>query len=251
LKAAQIPSDRPSYGAVDLIVEKVRARTADLIKGAGKSNDAEAKKVGDYYDAFIDEEAIEKKDLTPIKSELDEIARLADKTALARLLGSQLRADVDPLNATNFYTDRLFGIWVSPDLNNPTHNVPYLLQGGLGLPDRDNYLSTEKNDVELQAKYREHIVTIFKLAQVADAEGKAARIYDLERMIATVHASRTDSADIQKANNPWPTKDFSNKAPGLDWTTFFRAAALLGQPTIVVWHPCGNRHLRARLEATA
>jgi putative endopeptidase len=237
LKAAEIPADRPSYGAGDIIAEEVRARTADLIKGAGKSNDPEAKKVGDYYDAFMDEETIEKKGLTPIKAELDEINKIADKTALARVLGSQLRADVDPLNATNFYTDRLFGIWVSPNLNNPTHNVPYLLQGGLGLPDRDNYLGTEKNDVELQAKYREHIVTILKLAQIADAETKAAHIYDLEKMIATVHASRTDSADIQKANNPWARKDFSGKAPGIDWLTFFNAAGLSAQPTIVVWHP--------------
>src|SRR5690349_13784093 len=55
-KAAQIPSDRPSYGAFDAIAEKVNARTADLIKGAGKSNDPEAKKIGDYYDAFMDED---------------------------------------------------------------------------------------------------------------------------------------------------------------------------------------------------
>lgn len=237
LKATEIPSDRPAYGAFDMIAEKVRTRTADLIKGAGKSNDPEAKKIGDYYDAFMNEDAIEKKGLTPIKAELDEIGRIADKTALARVLGAQLRADVDPLNNTNFYTDRLFGIWVSPDLNNPTHNVAYLLQGGLGLPDRDNYLSTERNDVELQAKYREHIVTILKLANIADAEARAARIYDLEKMIATVHATRTDSADIQKANNPWPTNDFANKAPGLDWTTFFKAAGLSAQPMIVVWHP--------------
>lgn len=236
-KAVEIPADRPSYGAFDVIAEKVRTRTADLIRGAGQSNDPEAKKIGDYYDAFMNEDAIEKKGLTSIKAELDEIARLADKTALAHLLGSQLRADVDPLNNTNFYTDRLFGIWVSPDLNNPTHNVPYLLQGGLGLPDRDNYLNKEKDDVDLQAKYREHIATVLKLAQIVDADAKAARIYELERMIATVHATRTDSADIQKANNPWPTKDFTNKAPGLDWTSFFKAARLSDQPTIVVWHP--------------
>jgi putative endopeptidase len=239
-RAVQIPADRPSYGAFDAIAEKVNARTADLIKGAGKSaGDAEAKKIGDYYDAFMDEGAIEKKGLAPIKAELDEINGIADKTALARVLGSQLRADVDPLNSTNFYTDRLFGIWVSPDFNNPTHNVPYLLQGGLGLPDRDNYLGTGKDDVELQTKYREHIVTILKLAQIADAEAKAARIYDLEKMMATAHATRTDSADVQKANNPWPVKDFATKAPGLDWTTYFKAAGLAGQPMIIVWQPSG------------
>jgi putative endopeptidase len=239
-KAVQIPGDRPSYGAFDAIAEKVNARTADLIKGAGKSaGDPEAKKIGDYYDAFMDEAAIESKGLNPIKAELEEINRINDKTELARVLGSQLRADVDPLNSTNFYTDRLFGIWVSPDFNNPTHNVPYMLQGGLGLPDRDNYLGTEKDDVELQAKYREHVVTILKLAQIADAEAKATRIYDLEKMMATAHATRTDSADVQKANNPWPTKDFATKAPGLDWATYFKAAGLSGQPMIIVWQPSG------------
>jgi len=239
-RAAQIPADRPSYGAFDVIAEKVNARTADLIKGAGKSaNDPEARKIGDYYDAFMDESAIEKKGLTPIKAELEEINGIADKTSLARVLGSQLRADVDPLNATSFYTDRLFGIWVSPDFNNPTHNVPYLLQGGLGLPDRDNYLGTAKDDVELQAKYREHIVTILKLAQIADAEARATRIYDLEKMMATAHATRTDSADVQKANNPWAMKDFSSKAPGLDWATYFKAAGLSGQPMFIVWQPGG------------
>ena len=55
-KAVQIPSDRPSYGAFDAIAEKVNARTANLIKDAGKSNEPEAKKIGDYYDAFMNEE---------------------------------------------------------------------------------------------------------------------------------------------------------------------------------------------------
>src|SRR5215510_6485710 len=240
LKVTEIPADRPSYGVFDAIAEKVNERTADLIKGAGKSaNDPEARKIGDYYDAFMDENAIESKGLAPHKPELEEINRIADKSELARVLGSQLRADVDPLNSTNFYTDRLFGIWVSPDFNNPTHNVPYLLQGGLGLPDRDNYISSEKNDVELQAKYREHITAILKLAEVPDADAKAARIYDLEKMIATAHTSRTDSADVHKADNPWPVKDFAVKAPGLDWASYFKAAGLSSQPLIIVWQPGG------------
>src|SRR5215831_18475950 len=90
-KAAQIPSDRPSYGAFDAIAEKVNARTAELIRGAGKASDPETRKIGDYYDAFMNEDAIEKKGLAPIKAELEEINNIADKTALARALGSQLR----------------------------------------------------------------------------------------------------------------------------------------------------------------
>ncbi|MGB7924278.1 MAG: M13 family metallopeptidase [Pyrinomonadaceae bacterium] len=240
MKSTPIPNDRSSYGVFDILAEEANRRTADLIKEAGKSaRDSEASKVGDYYEAYMDEKAIEAKGLSPLKAELQQISAINSKQSLAQALGGQMRADVDPLNSTNFYTDRIFGLWVSADFNNPTRNVPYLLQGGLGLPDRDNYLSTEANDVELQAKYRAHIAAVLKLAQVTDADAQAARIYDLERKIAAAHTSRTDSADVHKANNPWRLQEFSAKAPGLDWGSFFKAAGLSGQPMIMVWHPGG------------
>ncbi|MBD0371737.1 MAG: M13 family metallopeptidase [Pyrinomonadaceae bacterium] len=246
LKKTEIPSDRSSYGVFDMIAIEANKRTSDLIREASKaSNDPEARKVGDYYEAFMDEKTIERKGLMPVNAELRQIAAIANKASLARILGSQMRADVDPLNNTNFYTDRLFGLWVSLDFNNPRRNVPYLLQGGLGLPDRDNYLGTEKDDLELQTKYREHIATVLKLAKITDADAKAARIYDLERKIAEAHVSRTDSADVHKANNPWRLREFSTKAPGMNWTSYFRAAGLSAQPVIMVWHPAGVKGISA------
>jgi putative endopeptidase len=238
LKETKIPEDRASYGVFDALAEEANQQTADLIREAGKSAAGpEARMVGDYYDAFMDEKAIESKGLSPLKPELAEIEAIADRAALARLFGSQLRADVDPLNNTNFYTDRLFGIWVSPDFNKPDHNVAYILQGGLGLPDRDYYLDAQ--NAQLQAKYRAHVATVLKLAGIADADAKAARIYDLEHKIAEAHTSRTDSEDVHKANNPWRLQEFSTKAPGLDWPSFFKAAGLSAQPMIMVWHPGG------------
>jgi putative endopeptidase len=246
LKATKIPDDRSSYGVFDALAVEANEQTSELIKEAAKSPaGSEARKVGDYYDAVMNVQAIEEKGLSPLKADLDEINSIADKAALARVLGSQLRADVDPLNATNFYTDRLFGIWVSPDFNNPVRNVAYMLQGGLGLPDREYYLSTDAENVELQTKYRAHITTILKLANIADAEAKAARVYDFERKIAEAHTSRTDSEDVHKANNPWPLKEFSAKAPGLDWANFFKAAGLSNQPMIMVWHPAGVKGISA------
>jgi putative endopeptidase len=239
-KSTQIPPDRSSIGVFSILDAKANRRTADLIRDAAKSNPpagSEARKIADFYAAYMDEQAIESKGLAPVRPELDGIAAIRDKAALARLLGGQLRADVDALNNTNFYTDRLFGLWVSPDFNNPERNVGYLLQGGLSMPDRDNYLSTDAASVELQNKFRDHVAAVLKLAGVAEADAKAARIYDLEHRIAETHASRTDSADVLKANNPWPVREFSRRAPGLDWAGFFTAAQLSGQPMIMVWHP--------------
>src|SRR5439155_1279947 len=139
LKTTEIPADRTSFGAFDVIFDMVSKRTAGMITEAANSGNPEAKMVGDYYKAFIDEASIEKRGLEPLKAEMAEIDKIKDKASLSRVLGSQLRADVDPLNATNFETDNIFGVFISPDFNNPVKNVPYLLQGGLGMPDRDNY----------------------------------------------------------------------------------------------------------------
>jgi len=237
MKNTEIPPDRSAFGNFDVVFNVVNTRTAELIKDAGKSSDPEAKMVADYYAAYLDDQAIEKRGLEPLKAELAGIDAIKTKADLARVLGSQLRADVDPLNATNFYTDRLFGVFISADFSNPKKNVPYLLQGGLGMPDRENYLSTDERNTELQAKYRTHIATVLKLANVADAEAKAARIYDLEHKIAETHATREESGDVHKANNPWKLSEFATKAPGLDWANYFKAAGLSSQPMVIVWQP--------------
>ena len=237
LKATEIPADRTSFGAFDVIFDDVSKRTAELIKSAAASSNPEQKMVGDYYSAYLNEDAIEKRGLDPVKGELAEVASIKDKAGLSRVLGSQLRADVDPLNATNFQTDRLFGVFISADFNDPKKNVPYLLQGGLGLPDRDNYVNTDDHNKDLQAKYRAHVAAILKLANIADAEAKAQRIYDLENKIAQVHATREESGDVHKANNPWKLSEFPTKAPGIDWNDYFKAAGLASEPMIMVWHP--------------
>jgi putative endopeptidase len=237
LKATEIPADRTSFGAFDVIFDDVNKRTAGIITEAAKSRNPEERMVGDYYTAYLDEKTIESRGVGPIKTDLASIDAISNKAQLSTVLGSQLRADVDPLNATNFYTDRLFGAFISADFNNPTKNVPYLLQGGLGMPDRDNYLKTDDRNKELQDKYRAHIAAILKLANVADAEAKAARIYDLEHKIAEAHATREESGDVHKANNPWKMTEFATKAPGIDWANFFKAASLSDQPMVIVWHP--------------
>ncbi len=234
-KSTEIPADRSSLGIFQGIANEVNKRNAALITEAGKLNTPEGKMVGDFYTAFMDEATIESRGLEPINQELAVIASLKNKTLLSSFLGSQLRSDVDPLNATNFYTDRLFGLWVSADFSNPKINVPYLLQGGLGLPDRSNYLDDENKDI--QEKYRTHIANVLKLAKISDPEAKAARIYELEHKIAQKHGTREDSGNVSKANNPWKSAAFAKEAPGMDWKAYFKAAGLSSQPKVIVWHP--------------
>jgi putative endopeptidase len=240
LKTTEIPSDRSSYGIGPMLIELTDQRTAALIKEtAGRRAPAgsEARKIGDYYSSYMDEAAIEAKGSKPIAPTLDSIAAVADRQALARTLGGSLRADVDVLNNTNLYTGNLLGLWVAQDLDEPARYSPFLLQGGLGLPDREYYLDPSPRMTEIRTRYQAHIAAVLKLAQVADAGAKAARIFDLEHRIAETHWSRAESEDVIKGNNHWTRQDFETRAPGLDWPAFFAAAGLENQSVFVVWQP--------------
>ena len=238
LDHTEIPPDRSSYGSFTMIVEQAQKDTRAIIEGAAANPDAQgdARRIGDYYAAFMDEAAIEQRGLAPLQPELDAIAALKDRAALARALGASLRADVDLLNATDYYTDRLFGLWVSQDLRNPDRYAPYLVQGGLGLPDRDFYLEGGRF-VELRAKYQAYVAQLFALAGNADAEVKAARVLALETAIARAHASQQDTNDVQKGANAWTRAALAKQAPGLDWDVFLDAAGLAAQQDYIVWQP--------------
>lgn len=240
LAETEIPADRGSWGSFAALGEETNQRLHALLEATAKDRKhatAAGRLTADFYTAFMDESGIQARGLTPLEPELRRIAALADKTALARLLGASLRADVDPINSTNFRTENIFGLWVAQGFHDSQHYMPYLLQGGLGLPDRAYYVSDSARMEKLREKYRAHIIAVLKLAGLSDAEGRAARIYALERRIAAAHASREDSEDVLKADNPWRREEFATKAPGLDWSEFFRAAGLERAPIIIVWHP--------------
>jgi predicted metalloendopeptidase len=252
IKSTEIPADRSTWGTGEVLTEQTAQRTADLIVETAKTKappGSDARKIGDYYASFMDEAGIEAKGLVPLKPTLDTVAAIGDAAGLARVLGSTLRADVDVLNNTNFYTDNLFGLWVAQDLDDPSRYSPFLLQGGLGLPDRDYYLDASPRMAEIRALYEAHIAAVLKLAGIDDAPGKAARIVALEDRIARAHTSRVDSSDVRKGNNHWTRQDFLDRAPGLDWPAFFAAAGLDGQKDFVVWQPEAVTGLAAAVSA--
>ncbi|MGZ6014148.1 MAG: M13 family metallopeptidase [Phenylobacterium sp.] len=238
LATTEIPADRSSWGVGQELTELTTARTQALIQGAAKAKPGtEARKIGDYFSAYLDEKKINSLGLKPLQPTLARIAAIKDKKGLAAEFGRELRADVDALNSTNFYTDHLFGLWVEQDLNDTKRYAPYLLQGGLGMPDRDFYISDSPRMAKIRDAYKAHIAKVLTLAGKADAEAQAQKIFDLETAIAKAHAPRGDSEDVLKANNPWARADFAKKAPGLDWTAYFTAAGLQARPQFIVWHP--------------
>lgn len=239
LKHTQIPADQSRWGGFSILDEQVQNRTRGLIEDAARTapRNSEAAKVGDFYASFTDRRAIDAKSLAPLQPQLAAIAAISNKGELATAMGASLRADVDPLNNTNFHTENLFGIWVAPGFDDPGHYTPYLLQGGIGMPSRGFYLDTTDRMKADQAAYKSYIAQNLRLAGIPDAETTANAIFNLEVQIAKAQESIVQSQDVVKANNPWAKADFAKRAPGLDWDAFFRSAGLERVGRFIVWQP--------------
>lgn len=235
-----IPADRAGIGVFSALGDLSNKRTAALIQEASKSNVAagtDARKVADLYNSYMNEAAIEAAGVAPLRPHLDAIAAIHDKKQLARALGETLRADVDALNNTNFHTANIFGLWVAPGFNDSDHYAAYLMQGGLELPNREFYLSDSASMQKMRTAYQGYVSSLLKLAGFSDPDTRAQQVIALETAIAKTHLSLAENEDVHKANNPWKMADFPAKAPGLDWTDYFRGAGLSQQASFIVWQP--------------
>lgn len=244
IKRTEIPADRSEVAVggflYDRSTELTRKQTAGLIEEAVKANapaGSNTRKVADLYRSYMNEAEIEKRGLAPLRPHLERIAAIRDRRDLARALGESLRTDVDPLNWSFYHTPNLFGLWVAPSFNDPKHYAAYLLQGGLGMPDREYYVSDTDKMRDLRAKYQAHVSAVLKLAGFTEPESRAQHVVELEHAIAEKHIPFADEQNIQSANNNWKRADFAAKAPGLDWAEFFRGAGLSGQGNFIVWQP--------------
>ncbi|MDE2436865.1 MAG: M13 family metallopeptidase, partial [Sphingomonadales bacterium] len=237
-KTTEIPADRSSIGGFFIASEATDKQLGDLIGTISKSTaaaDTDEGRIRDFYNTYMDTARIDAAGMAPIKPDLDRIAAIADVKGLSQAIGANIRADVDPLNATNFQTENLFGVFVTQALAGG-EVVPYILQGGLGMPEREYYLSPDPKMVEIRTAYRAYIEELLGEAGIADAAARAQRIFDLETKIAQAHATRAESEDFQKSSSEWSKADFAARAPGIDWDALFGAAQLGNQQKFAAYH---------------
>ncbi len=234
----EIPADRSSVGIFLTVSRIADDRTAAIVADAAKGAAGDdQRRIADYHAGYMDAAGIEARGIAPLKPAFAAIAGVRDKSALSRLLGANTRVDVDPLNATDFQTGNLFGLFVTQAFDQPTRTVPYVLQGGLGMPDRDYYLSDTAAMKEVRDAYRAYVASLFRLAGFDQPDARAARVIDLETKIARAQVDLVTSQDAHKADNPWKAADFATKAPGIDWPAFWPAARLGRQQDFIVWQP--------------
>lgn len=216
LKSTTIPDDRPLEGTFTALRDGAELAVREIIEEAASKGAAATgieRKIGDLYNSFMDEAAIEAKGMDPIRARLDEVFATSSVHELIALAGRLFRADVSGL----------FYIYPAPDAGNPERVLLYTGQGGLGLPD-ESYYREEKFAPMVQA-YREYVGTMFGMAGLADPEGAAARVVALETALASHHWDNVTLRDPQKTYNLKSADQASELFPLLD--TWFEAADIV------------------------
>ncbi|WP_242416032.1 M13 family metallopeptidase [Sphingomonas panni] len=219
-----IPADKSNYGMFTALDDLSKTRTRELLDAAkGDPNS----KIGVAYATYLDQAAIEAKGLAPIQPWLTEIKGLTSKAGYAALAAKASQAGVGGP----------FGAYVGPDDKQPTVYALQTAQAGLGMPDRDYYLSTDAKLVEQRKAYEAHLAKMLTLAGEPNAAARAAAVVALETQIAKAHWTRIESRDANKTYNKMTVAELQRRAPGFDFATYFRGLGanttdvIVAQPT--------------------
>ena len=246
LKGAVIPAGRHRWAVRDEINDRTRRQLEALLDDARTAPSGSlARKVADFRSAYLDESAIERRGTAPLAPMLARIDSARDKLALTRLLGSSVYADVDPLNVGIYASSSVLGLSVEHSIHGEAIYDAFLLQGGLGLGDRDEYLRQDSVGARERQRYQAYVARLLTLAGFDRPERRAQSVLALETALAETHATSEATAVDRNADHQWSRTDFAVQAPGMDWNAFFEAAGLAKQDAIVAWQPSAIKGVAA------
>jgi predicted metalloendopeptidase len=238
LHSTPIPAGMERWGARNEIDQRTRQRIVQLLDDAATAPPgSNQRRIADFRAAWLDDATIEAHGIEPLRSALDTIDQLRDNVALTRYLGRETPADVDPLNWGIYRSSHILGLSVEPSIHGERSYVAFLLQGGLGLGDRENYLGTSARAEHLRIQYFNYITTKLRLAGFDHADLRAGAVLALEISIAGTQATHEATENDHNADHVWMPADFVRNAPGIDWPAFLAAAGLDTTAGIVAWQP--------------
>jgi predicted metalloendopeptidase len=221
----QLPADQVVWGrGFSEIGERNRAVNRAILEDAAKfpGDDPNRQKLGIFYGACMDEAAVEAAGVRPIEGWMKDVGKVKNS--------KELMATVGKLHAASIPS--LFGIGVEGDFKDPDTNIAQMFQGGLGLPDRDYYLSTtDPKKKEIRGKYTAFVAKMFTMygQKPEDAQAMADKILAFETKLAQNSKPRAELRDPDKTYHKLDKAGLQNLTPKLDWDGYFKA---MGHPEI-------------------
>jgi putative endopeptidase len=244
LKTTEIPADKSRIGSFITLRDRSEAQVRSVIEEVARSHEgADAQRIGDLYESFMDEAAVEKAGLGPLGAELKAIDAISSTKQLGAAFGRLNRLGVElPV-----------GMYVNLDARDATHYIPVLTQSGLLLPDRDYYLVAD--DAKFAQARTAEATYLQRLLQLSASDGETAvlaqSVIGLETELARGQWTRVQGRDPVKTYNKMATGALDSLAPGFDWPGYLGAIGVAGKASdVVVRQPSYLPAFTAQLSAT-
>jgi putative endopeptidase len=223
LRNTPIPGDKTSYGAFDMLYDRSQDNLKALIEesAANPAASEDAGRIGAFYGSFMDEAAVDRLGATPLEADLAEVRAADTREKMAALMGRTQAG----------FGSSIFGVQIFEDLKDPQKTSAYIVQGGLGLPDRDYYL--EASFAEQKAAYQVYVAKALELAGWPTPEQAAADIVAFETRIAEQHWTQVQNRQIDKIYNPTTLAELAIAAPGFDWAAWADGAGVDHVPVLI------------------
>ena len=234
LASEELPGDQTRWArSFSVIQERNREIVRNILEGAAATvqatpaeaaatataEDMEQQRIGKFYASCMDETAIEAQGSKPLAGLLAEIKTVEDAASLLRVTGLLHRHEVGAVFAGAAF----------PDFKDPAKNIAFFFQGGLGMPDRDYYVSDDATKKELLVAYEAYVAQMLQLLGDAapEAQAKARRIVAFETRLAESSRPRDEMRVMEKLYNKLDKDGLQELTPDLPWDAYFKA---IGHP---------------------
>ena len=228
-----IPADRTRWGSFDELRQRTDADALAILKEAAtnptyKSNTDQGKAIN-LYKSILDTVGRNKMGIAPLKPFLKKIDAVKNAKDLEALL-----IEMEPIGGIGF-----MGAGVGTDAKNSSRNVINVGPGGVGLPDRDYYVSEDADSKEKRAKYVLHVSKMLQYLgdKPAVAQANAEKILALEIAMSKPRLDRVERRDRRKSYNPMTLAELSKLTPSINWNNYFTKIGLTKVDTVIVSQP--------------
>jgi putative endopeptidase len=216
-----IPAAYSRWGRFELLEEQNLSVLHEILdalmkkKAFAKGNE---QKIADFYGSCMDEQKIEAEGIKPLEPELQRINQINDLPSLEDEIA-------------RFHTHRipaLFGFGAAQDFKQSTQIIAQAVQAGLGLPDRDYYLSDDQKSKQTRDEYVKHVARTFEL--MGDSPDRAAveagTVMRIETKLAENSSTRVQRRKPEANYHPMLKTQMIALTPDFDWSRYFRDIGL-------------------------
>ena len=225
MKNNPLDAEHSRYGAFDVLAENAQKDLRDIINTVSEQENPEgsiAEKIAMFYNIGMDSVRLQEQGAAPLMPYLEKINSIKTNDDVWKAL-------LEMHHRGGF---ALFATFGESDPDEANMCIAWVYQSGLGLGDRDYYLTDEGNNVNIRKGYVDLMTKEFGMAGFDKMTGYkpdelAKMVMSFETRLAKAQNTRLENRDPQATFNRFTIEEASAMTPNIDWKGYFEAMGIL------------------------